>query len=266
MTAKQPSGEDVRAFYDNFSKDRMLSYRIDGNLRIDRAIRFFTEHIRDNDIVIDVGCGIGIATEAMARAASKGSVLGVDISGQNIWYASKTISLSNCSFRNLDIITESSSIPALLPAAPTIITMCDVIEHIPDPAVGRLLECYTKLGAPELKILLTYPSPEHIEFLRKEHPEELQIIDNAISVEHLAQHARDAGFSISYLRVVDIWRRSDYVHAVLERTKTLQSNLLKPAHSQVSRGRRGIARIAKLITRPFRRRRYIDKVFSGTAN
>ena len=241
----------------------MLSYRVDGNLRIDKAIRFFKTHIRKDDVIVDVGCGIGIATEAIANKASMGTLLGLDLSEQNIWYANKTIFLKNCFFHCLDIVNATDHITKLLPKKPSVITMCDVIEHIPQDAVAGMFELYANIGAPNLKILLTFPSAHHIDLLRNESPGELQIIDNPISAEFLAREAGKAGFSISYFAMIDIWNHFDYVHCMLERTKVLRASLPHQIVPRFGLFRSLPNRLWMYLIRRLRRRRYITNIFDG---
>jgi trans-aconitate 2-methyltransferase len=82
-----PTAADVRSYYNGFLKNKMLAYRLYGNDRIDLAARFFLDNIAEDSIIVDIGCGIGIATEIMAKKASRGRVICLDISDQNIWYA-----------------------------------------------------------------------------------------------------------------------------------------------------------------------------------
>src|SRR6516164_2124478 len=49
------SVDQVRKFYDQFMSDQMLTYRVNGNLRIEKAIEFFDTYIRTDDVIIDVG-------------------------------------------------------------------------------------------------------------------------------------------------------------------------------------------------------------------
>jgi trans-aconitate 2-methyltransferase len=257
----QPTVDQVRSYYDQFMGDQMLAYRVDGNLRIEKAIEFFASYIRKDDVVIDVGCGIGIATEAIARRAKAGHVLGLDLSEQNIWYARQTIALPNLSFLCLDIASDPDAIIPLLPKKPTIITMCDVLEHIPQSSVVDMFRLYSRIGAPSLKILLTFPSPYHLDLLRKESPEKLQIIDNSVTAEFLAREAGTAGLSISLFCLMNISRYGDYVYCVLERTENLQEG-----SRQLVAPKQGLRyRLYRKIVRPFarrsRRRRYIARVF-----
>lgn len=72
----------ARNYYDDFFLKRMLGYRIHGNPRIKAAVRFFSQYIAKSSVVVDIGCGIGIVAEQLGKIASKGRVLGFDISEQ----------------------------------------------------------------------------------------------------------------------------------------------------------------------------------------
>jgi ubiquinone/menaquinone biosynthesis C-methylase UbiE len=260
------SVDQVRKFYDQFMSDQMLTYRVNGNLRIEKAIEFFDTYIRTDDVIIDVGCGIGIATEAMARSAKSGSVLGLDLSEQNIWYANKTISLPNLSFYCLDIVNDADAITPLLPRKPSVITMCDVLEHIPQDSVADMFRLYAKIGAPNLKVLLTFPSGHNLELLRRESPEIVQIIDNPISAEFLAREAGYAGLTISNYSVKDISKHGDYVHCVLERTENLQEASRRSVDLRLTLRQRLYRKFVRPFVRRSRRRRYITNIFSQGNN
>ena len=51
-----PSSEQVKAYYNSFSRDRMLRYRIRSNKRIGKAVQFFCSNIGGDDVVLDIGC------------------------------------------------------------------------------------------------------------------------------------------------------------------------------------------------------------------
>lgn len=257
----QPSVDQVRHYYDQFLRDQMLSYRVNGNLRIEKAIEFFTAHISKDDVIVDVGCGIGIATEAVARKAKAGSVLGLDLSEQNIWYANQTISLPNLSFHCLDIVNDADAVISLLPAKPSVIIMCDVLEHIPQDAVADMFRLYARLGAPNVKVLLTFPSAHHLDLLRKESPDKLQIIDNSVTAEILTRAASSAMLSVSYFRVMDISRHGDYIHSMLERTETLQERSRELVDRKLNLPSRLHRKFIRPIVRRRRQQQYITNIF-----
>lgn len=257
----QPSTDQVRTYYDEFLHKRMLTYRVDGNRRIELAVDFFIAQLREDDVIIDVGCGIGITTEAMARRAKKGFVVGLDLSGQNIWYANKTISLPNVSFHSLDVVNNANQIMDLLPKKPDVVTLCDVIEHIPENSRVALLRQLANVGAQDLRILLTFPSKYYQDLLRQESSDELQIIDNSISSERLAQEAANAGLSMTFFKMIDVWRKVQYVHCVLERDAMIRMRASETAHGST---KTAVPLWSRLVRR-YRRNKYIDRVFKKSA-
>ena len=255
------SPEQVRSFYNAFSTDRMLDYRIRSNLRIDKAILFFNSHVEPTSVVLDIGCGIGIATEYMGKRAKR--VVGVDLSEQNIWYAKRSVQMPNVDFHCLDIVNQSSLLADIFQAPPNVITLCDVIEHIPETARPELFKQIAKLGAGNLKLLLTFPSQFYQSYLIAENPSELQIIDNVITLDQLAHEAADAGLLISYFHFVDVWKQAQYVHCVLEPAAELHHRSRQNSVVSVFESR--LRRIKDLSERIFfergRKKRYITSIF-----
>lgn len=258
VSAQTPTPEQVKTYYNAFSADRMLSYRVSGNLRIERAIDFFCDSILPNDNILDVGCGIGIATEAMA-ARTKGFVLGIDISDQNIWYASNSTSKPNLEFFVADVLNEQTTLP--LRSAPSVITLCDVIEHIPDNQRATLFKKFAAVGDPSLRVLLTYPTAFNLKYLEREAPSEIQIIDNKIPPEVLAQEAALAGLSMTYFKMISVWRNVEYAHCIFERNESLQSKVQTPAYLNRSIPTRFKSKFVDPFLRRARRKKYIDAVF-----
>ncbi|WP_082078748.1 class I SAM-dependent methyltransferase [Bradyrhizobium sp. LTSP849] len=256
--AASPTPDQVKAYYDAFSTDRMLRYRVDGNLRIEKAIAFFCSSIEPNDSVLDIGCGIGIATEAMA-SRTQGSVLGVDISDQNIWYATQSVSMPNLRFVSADVLDEAVKLP--LDAPPSIITLCDVIEHIPESQRTALFRKLSALGGPSLKVMLTFPTACNLEYQAQEEPSELQIIDNQIPPQTLAQEAALAGLSMTYFRMISVWREVEYAHCIFERNESLKSRVRTATHLPGSLRQKLKGRLVDPFVRRSRRRKYIDGIF-----
>src|SRR5271167_4015799 len=90
--------------------------------------------------ILDVGCGAGLAAEALARHGH--DVLGIDAAGEAIeaaraHAAEQRLRLAYRSCLAEDLVTEGAHFP--------VITCLEVIEHVPDPAgfvrvLAQLLE------------------------------------------------------------------------------------------------------------------------------
>lgn len=252
--------QDVKSYYDKFLVDRMVNYRLTGNKRIEAAIAFIREYIKPTNVVVDIGCGIGIATEAAAKQATQGQVVGVDISKENIRYASQTVSLPNISFQCLDVIGERDRLSGLLSRKPIdVFILIDVIEHLPDDTRHEIFKTMSEMGAGDLTILLTYPSPYYQIYLKEYEPQELQVIDNVVTIERLTQEAAQYGLEVAFYALKDIWRPAQYVHCALRRSKSLQDGIgrkivKRDLHTRLHRW------INRLLV-PIRRHKYVTKVF-----
>src|SRR4051794_26736777 len=103
MTKATQAPGKVQEFYDSFLIERMDNYRREGNLRIDLATKLLLSVVRPKDVVADIGCGIGLVTESIAKAHPEVRAIGVDLSPANIQYAQKTVKVSNTVFSQADI-------------------------------------------------------------------------------------------------------------------------------------------------------------------
>jgi 2-polyprenyl-6-hydroxyphenyl methylase/3-demethylubiquinone-9 3-methyltransferase len=80
--------------------------------------------------VLDVGCGGGILSEAMARLGA--SVTGIDLSDKPLRVAQLHLLESGLAVRYLKLSAEEHS--AENPAAYDAVTCMELLEHVPDPA------------------------------------------------------------------------------------------------------------------------------------
>jgi trans-aconitate 2-methyltransferase len=260
----QSTKENVREFYNEFMSKRMVNYRVNGNMRIESAASFFASHIAEDDTVVDIGCGIGIASEALAKKARLGTVIGVDISDKNIWYANKTVRLPNIEFHALDIIRHADSLRELLKGkAVDVFTMGDVLEHISDDERALLFKSMAALGSPSVKVLITIPSEFYQRYLMAEQPDELQIIDNIITPSLLEQEGRKEGFALTYFRVIAMWKPAQYAHCVLERETDLVTNMKTSVPATRTNPLVQFSQhfVNKLVVQPRRYKKYVTEVF-----
>jgi trans-aconitate 2-methyltransferase len=250
----------VRAFYDEFFESRMVQYRLFGNRRIELAARRIEPYVRPGHRVLDVGCGIGIVTERIAARARGGRVWGIDLGGRNVWYASHTVRKSNVSFFRADILADAGEVRERTGGAFNVITLVDVIEHIPEAERPGLFVRLRELSAPNALLILTYPSPQYQRHLRRNKPQELQIIDNVVELPTLLAESGAAGYSLRHYSLEDVWMRNQYVHCVLQ----TDDALVEPARPEPTLGREIGERVQRATRNafvlPWRRWKFVTRV------
>ena len=217
---------EVKHFYDRFTDTRMLQYKLYGNLRIDKAVELISNYLTPNSNILDLGCGIGIVAEKLASKLNQGKILACDLGENNINYARKTIQSKQIEFLNVDIIENFELIRSKLSETDLIttdlITMVDAIEHLPPNSYEQLFSNLSQISCDRTKLILTYPSPEYQLYLQQNEPEELQIIDEIIEIEHLLPLAVKYGFNLEYFTYLDIWKKNQYIHCVFSKQRPCQ--------------------------------------------
>jgi 2-polyprenyl-3-methyl-5-hydroxy-6-metoxy-1,4-benzoquinol methylase len=260
MTELHPSANEVISFYDEFLERRMLDYRLRPNKRLEMAFDAIRPLIDQGSGVADIGCGIGIVSEKIAKTFPKCKVVGVDISKANIEYAKKTVSIANVEFFAADVTDQIEVLKSASPEPFGTVVLVDVIEHVPEYDRAGLLADLAEISREGALLFLAYPSPEYQDFLRVNDPDELQVIDNNVAAEQLVREASDAGWLLRSFGYKDIWRAGQYVHATFVKGQGLGQ--LQPVQTPFTKRIR--QRLLYTILRPFRYQKYIYKPFQDT--
>ena len=256
------TAEEIREFY-AADLPRRLRARIDGNLRIDRAIEFMTARVEVDDRILDIGCGIGVATEKLAANAEEGRVWALDISPAHIDYCRRTIERPNLEFFTLNVVEEFTRLDEIVDGDLDVVTMVDVLEHLPQEAASEL---FANLGgrlSDRGRILLTYPSPTYQRHLYETEGSRLQAIDRIVEIDEILDLAKSAGCELRHFSHVDVWRRDQYIHCELVRT--FQQERFDPwgDWSGASAARRAqicttfLRQKVRGVLRPLRRRQFL---------
>ncbi|MCS4149347.1 class I SAM-dependent methyltransferase [Salinibacter ruber] len=253
---------DVEDFYDDFLESRMIQYRIYGNPRIEQATERILSYLHSDSRVLDVGCGIGIVPERIAEQLEDGHVWGIDISERNIWYARETISKGETTFFAADILEEKQKVRDRLTEPVDIVTLVDVIEHIPKERHSELFCFFRSITSDQAIVIMTYPSPQYQRHIKKNNPKELQVVDQIIEFDELLEIANPFGFSLQHYSLETVWKRNQYVHCVLQTNDTLSSPHPEPKDFAERITNRVQALWRHHVLYPFRHWKYIEQVFS----
>ncbi|MGL5944011.1 MAG: class I SAM-dependent methyltransferase [Waterburya sp.] len=213
------SSTEVKQFYDNFTDTRMLQYKLYGNPRIDRAVQLITSYLTPDSNILDIGCGIGIVPEQVAAKLQQGKILACDLSENNINYARKTVESDKIEFFNVNVVENFEAIRHKLSSPVDLVTMVDVIEHLPADSYDELFNNLSQVTSDRAKLILTYPSPEYQIYLQKNEPEELQIIDEVIELNSLMQFTIKYSFNLEYFTYIDVWKKNQYIHCVFSKQR-----------------------------------------------
>ncbi|HEY9767603.1 MAG TPA: class I SAM-dependent methyltransferase [Coleofasciculaceae cyanobacterium] len=249
------SSTEVKQFYDNFTNTRMLQYKLDGNPRIDKAVKLISGYLTPDSNILDIGCGIGIVPEQIARQLKQGRILACDLGENNINYARQTVSSDQIEFFNVNVVENFEAIRNKLSAPVDLVTMVDVIEHLPPDSYDGLFNNLSQVTSDRAKLILTYPSPEYQVYLQQHNPQELQIIDEVIEINNLMQFADKYGFTLAYFTYIDVWKKNQYIHCVFSKNIACTPISKKGVSRKIQRK---IKHYKSKIMMPFLKAKYID--------
>ncbi|WP_407931333.1 class I SAM-dependent methyltransferase [Ignavibacterium album] len=233
----------------------MLDYRLtNGNERINLATEFVLKNIKSDDNILEIGCGIGIVTERIAKKVKNGFIWACDISDQNIWYAKQTVLNKNIEFFSADIFEQFDLLKKRINKLIDVFILIDVIEHLPKERHTELIQKLNSIASEDYTILLTFPSEYYQEYLVQNNSNELQIIDEIITLDHLLNLTKDNDLFIKYFEYKDVWMNNQYAHCIIKKKQNI-------AELSGNKSSHLIFKILGIFQRYFRRKKYIDKIF-----
>lgn len=200
---------DIGVYYNSHNVRILFRDYIYGNKRFEKAIQCVVESVPDTaKQILDIGCGIGHSSWLFKEAFPDAKIIGVDISDISIEFARKLFNHPRISFKTADI----SAHPAEKPF--DLVVMIDVYEHIPQQERTSLHLTLKSLIKENGWLVVTTPTIEHQAFLRKNHSDNLQIIDEDVTFDDLFKLAKDIGLTVVCLEKVAVWNSYDYQHFV----------------------------------------------------
>jgi SAM-dependent methyltransferase len=135
--------------------------------------------------VLDVGCGAGVLTSELCRY---GEVTGTDLSPPAIALASLMEPRARFLVGRLQELDIGSDFD--------LITMFDVLEHVPPEERPLLFERLDALLARRGWLFLTTPHPSYTRWLHEHRPDLLQIVDEPVSPIDVVAIAQEHGLEL----------------------------------------------------------------------
>lgn len=204
----RPSVERIKSYYDEHAA-ALLDRYVKGNPRVERALetieRYAPPVVHD---VLEIGCGVGETCWRVSKRWPNSRVLGIDISERAIELARRLFGSERVSFR---VAAATDDIHGRF----DLIVLMDVYEHIETEDRVGLHESLKRIRNENGRIILTFPTPRHLAWLRAHHPHAIQPIDQDVDATSVTKLARDTATSILLYEEVSVWNEGDYAHAVL---------------------------------------------------
>ncbi|MEZ4825556.1 MAG: methyltransferase domain-containing protein [Bacteroidia bacterium] len=193
------TAKEIEQFYDGYV-ERQVNLGINPRHRsIQRWLKQFG--LKPHHRVLEIGCGVGTQTELLLRyLGPQGFVTAMDISPRSIEVARQRLS----SYKNAELIAADAT-DYDFSEKYDMIVMPDVIEHIPVDLHYRLFEKLSAVLKDEGKIIIHIPNPYYLEWVHKNEPELLQVIDQPIFTDILVKNVYPHGLYIHSLKTYDIW-------------------------------------------------------------
>lgn len=209
--------EEVKQFYDDFVGHQLTFSFNERHLILFRELRQLGLSASSN--VLELGCGIGVMTSLLANYAKSGSIEAVDISPNSVEEAKKRVKRQeNIHFVTADLKHFESS-----RADFDIITLLDVLEHVPEEDHADLFIKISKLMHRQSVLFISIPTPDSIVYEKLHFPENVQIIDQELCADLLISRAYKAGMELDFFRTIGIWAANDY-HLLAFRKKIEYTN------------------------------------------
>lgn len=143
--------------------------------------------------ILDVGCGAGVMSSFMCRF---GSVTGTDFSAPAIRLAAAMEPRAQFFAGSLD------TLPAAAPY--DVVTLFDVLEHVPPAEYETLFSRIGDLLTPGGWIILSTPHPDFSRRMEAEREDLRQVIDEPVDVDVLLRLAQGIGRQLTHYRTYDV--------------------------------------------------------------
>ena len=200
---------EVQEYYDSTVNSRIAEF-IDGNPRIEaawRVVQQWTHGTPQN--VLEIGCGVGDICWRMSLCWPEAKVVGLDVSPKELSTARTLFGSERVTF------VEGPLTDSIFTQKFDLIVLMDVYEHILPADREALHTALRSLLSSSCRVILSFPTPRHQEWLKRHEPHLIQPVDEDIFPENILSLVRDLGLELLYYQDGGVWHKGDYAYAVI---------------------------------------------------
>ena len=207
---------EISDFYDEYVQRQIKTG--DNERLISLYKRLLNGGLNADSRVLELGCGVGIFTKLLAKKVKNGIIEAVDLSEKSVAVAKNELKdRNNIHFDVADVVKYQPKNSDF-----DMITLMDVIEHIPLEHHAELFANLAKIATEKTNILINIPNPQYIGYARINHPESLQVIDQEVELFTLMQHLEKNGLELIYFEKYGIWEQDDYHFMVIRKKRNFE--------------------------------------------
>ncbi len=205
------SHKEIADYYDNYKEHQK---KLGINIRHRTILKNCkSAGLRPDSIVLEIGCGIGTVSHLLLGFLKSGNLTGVDISKQSIDLARK----NHAAFKNSEFVVSDMS-DFKSDKKFDFIVFPDVLEHIPENEHAALFATISRYCTQDATILINIPEPNFLNWIRKNDPAKLQIIDQSLSPKTLIDQLDVHGFKVYSVTPYSLnYKVNDYLSLVFKR-------------------------------------------------
>jgi trans-aconitate 2-methyltransferase len=194
--------KEISDFYDGFIENqKKISYN-ERHFFLYNKLKKLGLEGKSN--VLEIGCGIGVMSSLIAKTVKYGKIFSLDISPKSIEIAKK-LNIKNAEF----IISDAAEFN-YKKIHFDFITLFDVLEHIPIAQHEQVFQNIASHMTEKTILFINIPNPPHLEYIIKNYPERLQIIDQPLPANIILNNAYSNSLELFSFQTYSLWVQNDY--------------------------------------------------------
>ncbi|MDN3205709.1 SAM-dependent methyltransferase [Algoriphagus sediminis] len=211
----EESKDKIISYYDQFAEQQEVTGINSRHLQI--LDKLVDAGLKENHKILEVGCGIGTVSHLLASYVKRGKVLAVDISpesikkAQGLWKEQKNLEFAVSDMKDFERNEQFD-----------FFVFPDVLEHIPIDQHPPLFRTVRKHAHEDSAIFVHIPAPRFLEWMIRNEPQKLQVIDQPLDSGDLIKSITTAGFYLEKMETYSIfYEEKDYQYFVFRSAKNL---------------------------------------------